>query len=265
MTAPKLTSFAAPQGGAQGLSGGRAGPAEMYVLRLADTCLIWSHRLSEWCGHAPVLEEDIALANTALDLLGQARALLSHVGDEDRLAYLREEREFLNVTLAELPNDDFAFTTLRNFVLSSWVLLMWQRLATSSDEQLAAIAGKAAKEARYHREHAADWVVRLGDGTDESARRMASALGRLWPYCAELFDADDTDRDAQARGVGPSWSALEEAWRADVSAVLQEAGMALPADSAFRSDGKRGRHSEHMGRLLAEMQYLHRAFPGGVW
>jgi ring-1,2-phenylacetyl-CoA epoxidase subunit PaaC len=209
---------------------------ETYILRLADTCLIWSHRLSEWCGHAPVLEEDIALANTALDLLGQARALLSHVGDEDRLAYLREEREFLNVTLAELPNDDFAFTTLRNFVLSSWALLMWQRLATSSDEHLAAIAGKAVKEARYHREHAADWVVRLGDGTDESARR-----------------------------IGPSWSALEEAWRAEVSAVLQQAGMALPADSAFRSDGKRGRHSEHMGRLLAEMQYLHRAFPGGVW
>ena len=236
-----------------------------YVLRLADTCLIWSHRLSEWCGHAPVLEEDIALANTALDLLGQARALLSHVGDEDKLAYLREEREFLNVTLTELPNDDFAFTTLRNFVLSSWALLMWQRLATSSDEQLAAIAGKAVKEARYHREHAADWVVRLGDGTEESSRRMAVALERLWPYRAELFDADAIDRDAQARGVGPPWSALEEAWRADVSAVLQEAGMALPADSAFRSDGKRGRHSEHMGRLLAEMQYLHRAFPGGVW
>ena len=236
-----------------------------YVLRLADTCLIWSHRLSEWCGHAPVLEEDIALANTALDLLGQARALLSHVGDEDKLAYLREEREFLNVTLTELPNDDFAFTTLRNFVLSSWALLMWKRLATSSDEQLAAIAGKAVKEARYHREHAADWVVRLGDGTEESSRRMAVALERLWPYCAELFDADDTDRDAQTRGLGPAWSTLEGAWRADVSAVLQEAGMALPADSAFRSDGKRGRHSEHMGRLLAEMQYLHRAFPGGVW
>ena len=236
-----------------------------YILRLADTCLIWSHRLSEWCGHAPVLEEDIALANTALDLLGQARALLSHVGDEDKLAYLREEREFLNVTLAELPNGDFAFTTLRNFVLSAWALLMWQRLATSSDEQLAAIAGKAVKEARYHREHAGDWVVRLGDGTDESSRRMGAALEHAWPYCAELFDADETDLDAQTRGLGPAWNSIEDAWRADVAAVLQEAGMALPADSAFRSDGKRGRHSEHMGRLLAEMQYLHRAFPGGVW
>ena len=238
---------------------------DKYILRLADTCLIWSHRLSEWCGHAPVLEEDIALANTALDLLGQARALLSHVGDEDKLAYLREEREFLNVTLAELPKGDFAFTVLRNFLLSSWALLMWQRLAASSDEQLAAIAGKAVKEARYHREHAADWVVRLGDGTDESARRMSIALERAWPYCAELFDADETDLDAQSQALGPAWSALEEAWRADVSAVLQEAAMALPADSAFRSEAKRGRHSEHMGRLLAEMQYLHRAFPGGVW
>jgi ring-1,2-phenylacetyl-CoA epoxidase subunit PaaC len=238
---------------------------DKYILRLADTCLIWSHRLSEWCGHAPVLEEDIALANTALDLLGQARALLSHVGDEDKLAYLREEREFLNVTLAELPKGDFAFTVLRNFLLSSWALLMWQRLATSCDQQLAAIAGKAVKEARYHREHAADWVVRLGDGSEESSRHMASALERAWPYCAELFDADETDLDAQARGLGPPWAALEEAWRADVSAVLREAGMALPANSGFRSDGKRGRHSEHMGRLLAEMQALHRAFPGGVW
>ncbi len=130
---------------------------------------------------------------------------------------------------------------------------------------MAAIAGKAVKEARYHREHAADWVVRLGDGTDESARRMGGALERAWPYCAELFDADETDHDAQERGLGPAWSALEEAWRADVSAVLRDAAMALPADSAFRSDGKRGRHSEHMGRLLAEMQVLHRAFPGGVW
>jgi ring-1,2-phenylacetyl-CoA epoxidase subunit PaaC len=238
---------------------------QTYVLRLADTCLIWSHRLSEWCGHAPVLEEDIALANTALDLLGQARALLSHVGDEDKLAYLREEREFLNVTLAELPNGDFAFTTLRNFMLSSWALLMWQRLGASSDAQLAAIAAKAVKEARYHREHAADWVVRLGDGTEESKRRMHMALERAWPYTRELFDSDEIDAAAVAGALGPAWSDLREAWLADVQAVLADATLALPPKSEFRSAGVRGVHSEHMGRLLAEMQVLQRAFPGGVW
>jgi ring-1,2-phenylacetyl-CoA epoxidase subunit PaaC len=236
-----------------------------YILRLADTCLIWSHRLSEWCGHAPALEEDIALANTALDLLGQARALLSHVGDEDALAFRREEREFLNVTLAELPKGDFAFTVLRNFVLSSWALLIWQRLATSSDEQLAAIAGKAVKEARYHREHAAHWVIRLGDGTDDSARRMQAALERLWPYMNELVDSDEIDRAAAESGLGPDWKSLRGFWLADMAAVFDDAHLTFPSTDGIRSEAKRGRHSEHMGRLLAEMQYLHRSFPGGVW
>lgn len=236
-----------------------------YVLRIADTMLIWSHRLSEWCGHAPVLEEDIALANQALDLLGQARALLSLVGDEDQLAFLRSEREFVNVTLAELPRDDFAFTVVRNLLLSSWSLLLWRQLAASGNEALAAIAAKAVKESRYHREHAADWAVRLGDGTDESARRMAVALERAWPYTNELFDDDEVDAAAEVQRLGPRWSSLREAWRADVEAVLAEAGLALPPKSAFRSEARRGRHTEHMGRLLAEMQVLQRAYPGGVW
>ena len=243
-----------------------------YVLRLADTCLIWSHRLAEWCGHAPVLEEDIALANQALDLLGQARALLSHAAalevrgrDEDALAYLRDERDFVNVTLAELPRGDFAFTVVRNLLLSSWTLLMWQHLADSSDAELAGIAGKAAKEARYHREHAADWAVRLGDGTEESTRRMAAALERAWPYTHELFDADAVDCAAAESGLGPEWSDLREAWLADIEAVLADATLKLPPKSAFRSEAKRGRHSEHMGLLLAEMQVLQRSFPGGVW
>jgi ring-1,2-phenylacetyl-CoA epoxidase subunit PaaC len=250
-----------------------------YVLRLADTCLVWSHRLSEWCGHAPVLEEDIALANHALDLLGQARALLTHAGrlegqgfDEDQLAYLRDERDFLNVTLAELPNalvagarGDFALTVLRNFFLSAWMLALWRALERSTDAELAAIAGKAAKEARYHREHAADWVVRLGDGTDESARRMRAALERLWPCTSELFDTDAVDRAAAESGLGPAWDTLREGWLADVDAVLADAALAVPPASAWRGDGKRGRHSEHLGPLLAVMQVLPRSYPGGVW
>jgi ring-1,2-phenylacetyl-CoA epoxidase subunit PaaC len=238
---------------------------QTYILRLADTCLIWSHRLSEWCGHAPVLEEDIALANHALDLLGQARGLLSLVGDEDELAYLRDEPQFVNVTLAELPRDDFAFTVLRNLLLSSWALLLWQRLTASRDEALAAVAGKAVKEARYHREHAADWVVRLGDGTQESAQRMNVALERAWPYTNELFDSDDVDAAAAASGLGPAWSELREPWLADVQAVLQAATLPLPPKSAYRSAARRGVHSEHMGRLLAEMQVLQRAYPKGAW
>ena len=261
----------------------KPGADAQYVLRLADTCLIWSHRLSEWCGHAPVLEEDIALANHALDLLGQARALLSHAGrlegqgrdrqySEDQLAYLRDERDFVNVTLAEMPNGtavggrgDFAFTVLRNFVLSSWALLIWQHLASSRDAELAAIAGKAVKEARYHREHAADWVIRLGDGTEDSAQRMQAALERLWPYTNELFDSDEVDRAAVASGLGPDWASLREPWLADVEAVLAEATLPLPPQSAYRGEARRGRHSEHMGRLLAEMQVLQRSHPGGRW
>jgi len=150
-------------------------------------------------------------------------------------------------------------------VLSSWALLMWQRLATSSDEQVSAIAGKAVKEARYHREHAADWVVRLGDGTPESGRRMQAALEGLWPYTNELFDDDAVDRAAVECGLGPAWSTLRESWLADVEAVLSEATLALPAKSAYRSESKRGVHSEHLGHLLATMQHLQRAYPGGVW
>lgn len=247
-------------------------PAVQYVLRLADACLILSHRLSEWCGHAPIVEEDIALANMALDLLGQSRALLSHAAklegldhDEDQLAFLRDERDFLNPTLAELPRGDFAFTVLRNLAFSTWLQLLWQRLASSSDAELAAIAGKAVKEARYHREHAADWMVRLGDGTDESTRRMRDALADLWRYTNELFDADDVDRRAAESGLGPAWDSLREPWRESFGAVLADAGLALPDDTPFVSDGKRGRHSEHMGRILTDMQFLQRAYPGGTW
>ena len=247
-------------------------PSVRYVLRLADTCLILSHRLSEWCGHAPALEEDIALANMALDLLGQARSLLAHAAtlegsgrDEDALAYLRDERDVLNPTIVELPRGDFAFTVLRNAMLSTWLGLLWQRLEASSDPQLAAIAAKAVKEARYHRRHAADWVVRLGDGSDESARRMRDALASLWPYAAELFENDAVDAHAAATGLGPRWSELHDAWLDAMRPLLAEACLAPPPDSAFRSEGRRGRHSEHMGYIVATMQHLHRAYPAGVW
>jgi len=245
-------------------------PTQQYLLRLGDTCLILGQRLGEWCGHAPVLEEDIALTNMALDLVGQARALLTHAGraqgfDEDQLAFLRDERDYLNPTLVELPRGDFAFTVLRNLMVATLLKGLWQKLAGSSDAELAAIAGKAVKEARYHQQHAADWVVRLGDGTGESHRRCVAALAELWRYTPELFEADAVDDAAAASGLGPRWADLQAGWAAEVGEVLAEAGLAVPAASPFRSTGKRGVHTEHMGRILAEMQYLQRAYPGGAW
>jgi ring-1,2-phenylacetyl-CoA epoxidase subunit PaaC len=256
-------------------------PSVQYVLRLADTALIHGQRLSEWCGHAPVLEEDIALANIALDLIGQARALLTRAGqleglghDEDQLAFLREERDYRNATIVELPNSagvgpgrpgDFAFTVLRNAMMATWFRLLWQRLGDSSDSEIAAIAGKAVKEARYHQQHSADWVVRLGDGTEESARRLRAALDALWRFTAELFESDDVDAAAAANGLGPRWDALREPWLAEMRELFDEARLEMPADSAFRSTGKTGVHSEHMGYILADMQVLQRAYPGGAW
>ncbi len=251
-------------------------PSVQYLLRIGDTCLIHAQRLGEWSGHAPVVEEDIALTNMALDLIGQARAVLTRAGaleaelggqkhDEDQLAFLRDERDFRNCTLVELPRGDFALTMLRNCALAIFLKLLWERLAASSDAELAAIAGKAVKEARYHHEHAAGWVVRLGDGTAESAARSKAALELLWPYFAEIFEDDAIDDAAAASGLGPRWSALAEDWRAELDAVLAAARLAAPAERAFRSTGKRGVHSEHLGYVLAEMQFLQRAYPGGVW
>ena len=249
-----------------------AAPELQYLLRLSDTCLILGQRLGEWCGHAPILEEDIALSNMALDLIGQSRALLTLAGqrsgegyDEDQLAFLRDEIDYRNPTLAELPRGDFAFTVLRNTILSTWLKLMWERLLDSSDSELAAIAGKALKEARYHQQHAADWAVRLGDGTEESRRRSEAALAQVWLYTPELFEDDAVDAAATATGLGPAWSQLREPWLAEMSEILGEAKLAIPGEAAFRSSGKRGLHSEHMGYLLVEMQYLQRTYPGGAW
>lgn len=243
-----------------------------YVLRLGDNALILGQRLSEWCGHAPVLEEDMALANMSLDLIGQARMLLTHAGrlegrgrDEDGLAFLRTEAQYRNLTLCELPNEDFGRTMLRNFLFASFQKLLWQRLTESADPELAAIAAKSLKEARYHTQHAGDWVVRLGDGTDESHARMQAALDYLWPYTAELFDATPADNAVATAGVGPAWSDFEAAWEAEVVPVLNAATLTVPARTPFKSYGKFGRHSEHLGHLLSEMQYLQRTYPGAQW
>lgn len=247
-------------------------PKVQYLLRIGDTTLVLAQRLGEWCGHAPVLEEDIALTNMALDLIGQARALLTHAGrlegrghDEDQLAFLRDERDYRNLTLVELPRGDFAFTVVRNAMVSTFLKLLWEKLADSSDAELAAIAGKAIKEARYHQQHAADWVARLGDGTDESRRRIEAALATAWVYANEFFVSDAVDDAAVASGIGPRWSELKEAWLAEMTEILAEGHLALPGEQPYVSTGKQGVHTEHMGHMLAEMQYLQRAYPGGAW
>ena len=253
-----------------------ADPAVQYLLRIGDTCLVMAQRLAEWSGRAPTIEEDIALSNTGLDLLGQARGVLTRAGrieaerggeahDEDQLAFLRDERDYLNLTLVELPRGDFAVTVLRNFLMASFFKHLWHRVEASSDAELAGVAAKAVKEARYHQEHAADWVVRLGDGTAESTARMKVALDQLWPYTAEIFEVDAVDEAAAASRLGPRWADLRDDWRADVDGVFAAAGLTPPKERAFRSTGKAGRHSEHMGYILAEMQHLQRTFPGGTW
>lgn len=247
-----------------------------YLLRLGDTTLILGQRLGEWCGHAPILEEDIALANVALDLIGQTRAVLTRAGElegqgkdrsfsEDQLAFLREERDYRNLTMVELPRGDFAFTVLRNLFIATWLKLLWERLQDSADAELPGIAAKALKEARYHQQHAADWVVRLADGTDESRARIDAALMDLARFVPELFAADAVDAAAEAAKLGPSRAALRETWEAEIAAVFGECGLALPAPGKFLSTGTQGVHTEHLGRILAEMQVLQRAYPGGVW
>jgi len=243
-----------------------------YVLRLADTSLVLAQRLGELIGHAPALEEDLGLGNVALDLLGQARMLLTHAGalegagrDEDQLAFLREQREFLNATLVEQPNGDFAATMVRQWLFDAWQLETCTRLEASADPQLAAIAAKAVKETRYHLRFSSGWVVRLGDGTDDSRARTQAALEVLWSHTVELFDADDIDRAMLAAGVGVDLADVQAAWNRHIDATLREATLARPADRPWRWYGKRGQHGEHLGRLLAEMQYMQRTYPGAAW
>jgi ring-1,2-phenylacetyl-CoA epoxidase subunit PaaC len=242
------------------------------LLRLGDNTLILGHRVSEWCGHAPVLEEDIALANTALDLIGQTQMWLGLAGEvegrgrsADDLAYLRDAGAFRNLLLVERPNGDFGATVMRQFLFDAWHIEMLRALERACDPRVAEIAAKAGREVAYHVERSADLVIRLGDGTDESHARMQRALDDLWPYAGEMFLGDATDAAANGAGIAPEPASLRPLWDATVDAVLAEATLRRPAGHFAHKGGKQGRHTEHLGHILAQMQFLQRAYPGAVW
>ena len=243
-----------------------------YLLGLGDDRLILGHRLSEWCGHGPILEEDIAITNIALDLIGQATLFLKLAAaaeargrSEDDFAFLRDATEFRNVLLVELPRGDFAFTVVRQLLFSVYSLLLTDALSGAADADLAGVAAKAAKETRYHVRHAAQWVVTLGDGTPESHARAQSALDELWRYSGELFIPVAADLEATAAGVGVNPESLAEPWRHQVGDVLGRAGLKIPDVAYMQRGGRDGRHTEHLGHLLSEMQILARSHPGAQW
>ncbi len=243
-----------------------------YLLRLGDNCLILSQRLSEWCGHGPALEEDIALTNVALDLLGQGRFWLSYAGevegasrDEDQLAFLRDAGNYRNALLVEQPNIDFAVTTARQFYFDAWHSLLLEALGESSENRIRDIARKAVKEVRYHLERSRDWVLRLGDGTEESHQRMQAAADDLWMYTGELFEPDAVDAEMLALGIGPDLRDLKERWLHEISRTFAEATLRMPGGWAMQKGGKQGVHTEKLGYLLAEMQFMQRSYPGLRW
>jgi len=251
-----------------------------YLLRLGDTDVIFAQRLGEWVGHGPVIEEDIGLTNIGLDLLGQGRMWLTYAGEvearmrgkgrtEDELAYLRDGGAYRNLLLAEVPNGDFAVTMARQLYFDQMHWLLLRGLKSSADSRVAEIAAKAAKEVSYHVERSTDWVVRLGDGTDESHARMQSALDLLWPYTGEMFAADQIDVKLSEAQIAPDVRALREPWLSSVAAVLAHATLAVPSGAWMQGGsgrgGKQGVHTEHLGHLLAQMQFLQRAYPGAQW
>lgn len=244
----------------------------VYLLRLADSALVNSHRLSEWCGHAPLLEEDLALTNIALDLLGQARLLYEHAAalegggrSEDDLAYLRDAPQFKNLLICELPRGDFAFTIVRQAILSAFFHPFWQQARGSTDRTLAAIAEKAEKEVAYHLRHCGAWLVRLGDGTEESRGRTVEALETLWPYTGELFEVDAIGEAMIEACIGPDSASLRPVFERTIDRLLEEAGLERPSAPWMQTGGLRGVHTEHLGHLLAVMQHLPRAYPGARW
>ena len=253
------------------------GLTEKYTIHLADSCLIMGHRLSEWTGHGPMLEQDIAISNIALDLIGQARnfyqyaAQLINSGNnkekeitEDDLAYLRDAAEFKNLLITELPNGDWAKTVGKIFFFSTWQFYCFQKLIYSSDKQLSAIAEKSLKEATYHVRWSSEWVIRLGDGTEESKRRMQTAIEDLWPYTGEMFTPGDFELDFENH-VCINVNSIKKDWLEKIKTVLEEATLMLPTDTWFQSGGKKGVHTEHLGYILAEMQFIQRAYPGLEW
>ena len=240
-------------------------PLVRELLFRADDALILGHRLSEWTGHAPTLEEELALANIALDLIGQARTLYEYAGSltghtEDQLAYLRDARAWRNCLIVELPNGDFAFSIARLLLVSAFTDPFWRAATASTDATFAAIAAKAEKETAYHLRHAAEWLIRLGDGTEESHRRTEAAVDALWPYTGELLTAA-----ADNAGIGPDPGSLRDTWNGTVDGILSRAIVARPHDGRMQSGGRIGRHTEHLGYLLAEMQFLQRTYAGATW
>jgi len=243
-----------------------------YVLRMGDDSLILGHRVSEWCGHGPILEEDIALTNLSLDLIGQATNLLEYAGkledkgrDGDALAFLRVDREYKNILLVEQTNGDFGKTILRQFFFDAYRKLAFERLENSLDIQLSAIAAKSLKETKYHLKHTSEWVIRLGDGTEESHTRIQDSLDALWKYTDELFFQDDVDTNLIEIGIIPSMEGIKEEWLANVTAILKEATLTIPTNNWKQSGGRIGKHTEHLGLLLAELQYMQRAYPNMKW
>lgn len=247
-------------------------PLFEYLLRLGDDRLVLGHRLSEWCGHGPILEEDIATANIALDLIGHASVLLRLAGeiegqgrDEDALAYWRDEPEFRNLELCELPRGDFGFTVVRQFLFDSWSFQLLDALTHSANQALAAIAGKAHKETRYHLRHSREWVLRLGDGTEESHDRAQASLNELWPWTGGFDSQDDVDRVLHQEGVAPDLNPLRDRWDEMAREVLTRATLTVPDGPMRMTGGRFGRHTEHLGHLLAEMQIVARSHPGARW
>jgi len=240
-------------------------PRTAFLLRLGDDALVLGQRLGEWCGHAPVLEVDLSLANLALDLVGEATLLLGAAGDADQLAFHRDVLDFHNCLLVEQPNGDFAQTIARQLLYSTWQHLLLQRLTQSTDQFLREFAHKAVKEIAYHRELASEWTVRLGDGTEESARRMAEGLDWCWRFVSELFEVDESLQTAIDQGIAPDPRTFEDEYHSAIAAVLGEAKLETPADQRPILGGRRGHHSEHLGHLLAVMQFLPRTYPDAAW